>query len=522
MHEEKKMATTCPVNKIDSDSTSLAISEEKCLKVAADSPVWNGLEPNSYSDFGAAFTSTARSPISRTRQNKKGNISGLSVPAGWNSDLTANSHASLMQGFLFADIEQQKTNKPIGGASLATVASSDNTGSIVFSATVAALYKVGDLVAWQNAPAGASSGLMTVSAVSTDGKTLTVNSPGTFTGAASTELARCGFSVKTAAFSAGSGAPLVLTVSDSGADLTTQSLSVGMWIAIANSAASVVGFGRISVIAKTTITFDDWNFDKSKFASGALNIFTPDVIRNAIDADNIVQRSYQIERRLGSAGAYDQAEYIIGAVPNTAAINIPDSGKVSTDLVFVGSAVDYKTGLDASSRPLSDTQTFIAAAGDESAFNTSTDIVMSRLTTKGDYSSSDPGEAKLFGFISEATININNNVTGNTAIGILGNFDVTAGKFAVSGSITAYFQTVAALVAARENKTCRFAIIGANSNGGFCFDIPALTAPAAQLTVASGDPIRLPISPAAFESDAGYTASYQRFRYLPAIPDAVS
>lgn len=517
----------CPVNSIDSDATSLAISEEKCLKTPADNPVWYGLEPNSYSDFGPNFTTVARAPIVRNRQNQKGSLSGIEVPAGWNTDITANNMARLFQGFIYADMEQQKTNLPVNGTVIASVSNSDNTNGITFSADVSGLYSVNDIVVFRNAPAGASSLPMVVTgqggtADAPDNKTIKVDGqPGTFAGTAQTEVAICGFRATAWSFAATDGQPLQFKITDSGFDFTKHDVSVGMWLALADLNASNIGFGRVSVVTADTVTFDDWTFDTGTFkADGGINVFTPDIVRNAIDPDDIVKRSYMIERRLGHGGQYDQAEYIIGAVPNTATITFPDSNNVTTDLVFVGCEASYKDGTSDVERPLTDTQTFVPPIANESAFTTATDIALTRMVVKGDYTGDNPGAAKLFGFISEANISINNNVTSNTAVGVFGPFSVTAGKFTVGGSITAYFQKVAALRAARENKTAQFTVIGANGSGGFVFDIPSLTVTGARVTVASSSPITLPLTPAGFEDNNGYTLAYQRYSYLPSIPDA--
>lgn len=127
--------TTCTVNKVDSNITGLSIAEEVCLgqlpTIAADGylPEWQGLEPNTYSDFGGDLTTVARQPISATRQRKKGTITGQSASGGFNSDLTQNNLTKYMQGFFFANARQKPATKPFNGTPvvLTSIATSDDS-----------------------------------------------------------------------------------------------------------------------------------------------------------------------------------------------------------------------------------------------------------------------------------------------------------------------------------------------------------------------------------------------------------
>ena len=74
---------TCETKKIDSNVVGLNYAEEECLGVLPTDPKWYALEPNSYSDFGGELSTASRSPISASRQNKKGAVTDLSAKAGF-------------------------------------------------------------------------------------------------------------------------------------------------------------------------------------------------------------------------------------------------------------------------------------------------------------------------------------------------------------------------------------------------------------------------------------------------------
>src|ERR1044072_988551 len=104
----------CAINKIDSNISGLSFAEEVCLKqlhttaVEVFEPTLYCLEQNSYADFGSELTTTTRSPIDPSRQNKKGVPVDIAASGGINTDFTKDKNFQrLLQGFFFADYRQK-------------------------------------------------------------------------------------------------------------------------------------------------------------------------------------------------------------------------------------------------------------------------------------------------------------------------------------------------------------------------------------------------------------------------------
>ena len=175
----------------------------------------------------------------------------------------------------------------------------------------------------------------------------------------------------------------------------------------------------------------------------------------------------------------------------------------------------------------------VTSIDDSGVFNTSSDFSRIKMASVV------PGEVapqSLFAFLTEMTLNVNNNVTPSKAVGVLGAFDVTAGTFALSGSVTAYFSDIAAVQAVRNNAdvTLDFAMVrsspveGAPQNyKGLVVDIPLITLGDGRLNVELDSPITLPLSLDAAEAgDAAVgsdrTAVITFFDRLPMAADATT
>lgn len=510
----------CDNHKIDSNITGLAFAEEECLKqlpgVGGIDAVWHGLEPNSYSDFGGELATIARAPIDPSRQNKKGVVTDLDASGGFNSDFTKSNLTRLLQGFFFADARENASTVPMNGAKI-TVSGADAGDKTYTIGSGGAAFKSGSIVFGQGFANAGNNGLKTIASSTATTVVVTETLTDEASPPADARLSVVGFKMAAADANIAvvDGIPSLLTTLF---DFTTvDNLIPGKWVFIggdgANDAfANNVGFARIKSIQAHALIFDDTTFAAvNETGTGkTIAVFHGTVIKNEKTPSLIKRRSYNIERQLGEGPTATQAEYLEGAVANEFTLNIPQADKINADLTFVACDNTYRSGETGDEVKVGDR---VSAPG-EDAYNTSSDIYRIKMSVI-DPASANP--AALFGYVSEANVSINNNVSANKAVGILGSFDTSAGNFEVGGSITAYFTTVAAVKAVRANADVGLSVIGSAKNAGFVFDVPLLGLGGGRLNVEKDAPITVPLEPAGAENANGYTMLYEVFNYLPSL-----
>ncbi len=507
-------------NKIDSNVTGLRYAEEETIKVLPVAPVWFPLEPNGYNDFGGQLTTIARNPINPSRQRKKGVTTDLDASGGFGQDLTQTNLTRLLQGFFFADIREKLTNQPTNGAAIPVASVTAGSKTYTFgSGTLGTSFTAGDLLFASAFGQASNNGLLQVasSAATTVVVTQTVS---TETPAATAKLQKVGFQ-----FAAGevkidvSGSYPRLMRASGSKDMTTFGLVVGEWVFIGGDAALTKfdtaannGFARIRAIDATYLEFDKTSgtMVTDTGATKTVRLFYGNLIKNERDANLIKRRTYQIERTLGQDTNGTMSEYLVGAVPNELSLQIRQADKVTMDLSFVATDNEQRdgtTGVKTGTRP---------DLIDAPAFNTSSDFsrIKMHLLSAGN---SNPNP--LFAFLTELTLTINNNVSPNKAVAVLGAFDVSAGTFQVSGNVTAYFADIAAVQAVRNNSDVSLDFALVKNNAGLVFDVPLLALGDGRLSVEQDQPITLPLSVEAAESVAGYTLAFNEFAYLPNAAD---
>jgi len=522
-------------NKISSNATNCRYAEEASPKVLPATPVWIAQEPDSYSDFGGQLTTVARNPINSSRQRKKGVVVDLDASGGYTTDITQTNLQNLLQGFFFADFRKKGEAKNAIGETTLTIsvtAAMDTFTRVGGTLDLTTQFAVDDLILTAGFVESANNGLFVVTTVTAT--TVVVALPDGAGGAATTvdeEATATGSIVRVGYEGAAGDIDVDMTGSrpaliSTTLDFTDLGLVVGEPIFIGGDAVGLKftnatnnGICRVRSIAATRLEFDKTQGTMVTEASTTetIHLFIGRVLKNELGA-LIVRRSYQLERTLGKADTtdtYDQAEYVTGAIPNEFVMNIARADKVTTDLSFVGmdhELVNGTVGPKAGTRP---------ALVETDAFNTSSDFSRIKLAV---HDEADANPTALFAFAQELSLNINNGVTPDKAIGVLGAFDATAGSFLVGGDITAYFADVASVQAVRDNADITLDIFMVKANAGIAIDLPLLTLGDGRLAVEQDQSITIPLSNEAatgakIDTNMDHTMLMVFFDYLPTLAD---
>lgn len=503
-----------------SNLSSLSIAEETTPGVLPGTPIWVLQSPNTFSDFGGEYSTVARETFRDDRQRLKGRTVDLSASGGFNTDLTKDNLFDLMQGAMFADVIDQLSTKPLNGTAI-PITAVDATGDTYAAASGLGSFLVGDLIVAEDFTDAANNGLKRVNTVAA--ALLTVDEAlATETPSATAAVSKVGyqFTVDTVDFDA-SGTLPILTRVGAGVDWTTIGVAVGDWLfvggdttALRFAGAANNGFGRVSAVAAGAITFDKFDTTVVTEAAGTgttgltIQIFQAGRINNATSLANIVERSYNLERTLGDDGSGTQSEYITGAEINELTFNLTSAEKITMDVDFVGLAHETRTGtvgVKSGTRPS-------LVEGDAFVHGDASRIRLALV----DASNENPTAFSTY--ITDLSITISNNLVANKAIGTIGSVCLTTGIFSVSGSITAYFETIAAAnsIAVNDSVSLDFAVV--HDNAGMLVDIPLVTLGDGKPDLSPNEAIKLPLNMDAAKDDTlDFTMSISQFRYLPTL-----
>ena len=495
--------------------TAISIAEEATPGVLPGTPIWKLQSPNSFSDLGGEYTMVSREGFRPDRQRLKGRTVDLNAGGGFNTDLTKDNLFELMQGALFADASEQTTTKPLNGTAI-PITNVDSVLDTYDAASGLDSFIAGDLILAEDFSDPANNGLKTATASTaldvTVSEALITETP-----SASAALTKIGFQFDSGAVDIDASGTLPVLKWVSGTALNAIGLSAGDWIYVGGDPASKKfvtpannGFGRIKTITATEVTFDKFDTTMvSETGTGlTIQIFQAHRINNATTATDIVERSYQVERTLGDDGSGTQSEYLIGAEINELQFNLASTEKITADMTFVAMDSERRSGtlgVKAGTRPDS-------AEGSAFVHGDASRIRLALVDEANE------NATPFATYLTDLTLNLNNNLVANKAIGTIGSVALTPGLFSVSGSMTAYFETIAAAnsIAANDAVTLDFAVV--HDNAGFLVDLPSITLGDGKPDITVNESIKLPLSMDAAKDDVlDFTMSVNQFRYLPQL-----
>lgn len=508
--------------KIDSDVTGLFYAREATLGYLpgengnAGSPVWYTLQPNSYSDFGGQITTVSPDPINEGRQRKRGSTTGLTAGGGFTQNITFFNMHDLLEGAFFA-ATRRKPNR------ICTAVTGTNTFAIATTAGfVAGSIIKGSLFtnAGNNAAFVIASVDPNVSVTATGTSAVNETPPAdAFIQVVGHQFASADITVDVTG-----SLPRIISAAF---DLTTLGLVPGQWIYVGGDIAATQfanaannGFKRVRSVAPTQIVLDKSNaaMVADTGTGKTIQIWFGDVLRNETGV-NIFRQTFNVERTLGVPDPAEplemQSEVLKGAVVNNFTLSIPQQSLMTAEVNFVAMDNELREAATGPKRANPRAPRFAVP------INTSSDFSRLRMAP---VSNTAVAPSAMFAYVTELTIAIENNVTPATAVSVLGGFDVNVGKFVVTANATAYFATVAATKAVRDNTDVTLDAIILKQRQAIAIDIPMVSIGDARPNIEPNAPITLPLSVDAADGEGispemNHTILMTFFNWLPATAE---
>lgn len=479
---------------------SLAAATEASLGTLPASPVWDLLEPNTINSFGATITKTARNPISRLRQRRKGTPTDLDSGVEFEADLTGQVIKRFAPGFVFANWSAITALQ--SGALFDNLAAA--AGAYTHDALGAALPQ-NTLIFARGFTSTVNNGLDVVAAAGTTTNTPTVGgaqvaeTPGNFDGAT---LEVAGFRTPSGDLSMVVTGTTAVITSAGGIDFTDFDLTPGQLLYIGGLTSATRwddgthGSCRlVSVDSATQITVDKIRTTPAATAlttqaggdTNPVDILFGRFLRNVdvLDADYL-ERSEQFELaypNLGGVGV-DGYEYAKGNYGDTMSINVPGQDKATVTLGFIGTDTPSATTTRETNAATP------VEANETVAYNTSSDLARLRLENID--------EDGLTTCFKNLTLSLANGVTAEKCLGSLGALGLNTSNFLVDLEALVTFDNVEVTEAIRDNKTCTIDWVVKNDDGAVAFDVPALTLGGGDKEFEVGQTVRMNLQGEAF------------------------
>lgn len=235
-------------------------------------------------------------------------------------------------------------------------------------------------------------------------------------------------------------------------DFTTLNVAKGDFIRVSGfSAAALNGVYRINgPVTSTEIPVERAAGAATESAGSSVTIEVGDTLINGV-----TQKSYTLERSF-----LDQSsvlyEYLRGMVPGTFSLTASSKSIVECAFGFTGSTQEY-------------TESRVGSVTDESAGSFSVINASSNVGRLAEGGTAIAGT----NFVTEATIEIENNLRERNAVGHLGATSIGAGEFSVTGSMNTYFDNKTMAEKVVNNTETSFSMAFTDGSGNtIIFDLP--------------------------------------------------
>lgn len=511
-----------------SNATNVSVAEEASYKTLPTTPFWYQYQPFEMGDIGGEPTLVEPNPFREDQSMDFGRKVDVTASGSFQCYFNGLNILRLLQGFFVSDAIEQVSTHPLNG-NQSTV--SALTTSRITIASGGDQFTAGDIILLTGATGAASLNNGRIGVVTGTATATSITVTGTPFVAATSGLS--GVKIQKVGEQLASGtcsmkvAGTVSTLEVTGSkDFTAagNTFTIGQTIVIGGddaatrfAGAGLSGFARIKQVEAKKLTFDNPSFTPAADSGTGktIQIFYPTVMRNVQREIQRNKRSYVIERTMGEGATQgsSQAQYVIGSAPNQLSMSFPLANLITANVSYMPAKPTYEaTALKTGTR--------IPAVSFTDYFNTTSDLVLARV------SGSDPALApsSYFGHATEYSFEQSNNVTQNKAQGIEGAATVSYGDFTVSGSMQAYFETVAPLQAIIGNKKSQFHLYYGHNNHGFSFDVPLCSLSGGIPAFTKNQPIMVPLNFMGSKSDEigagfGHVLMYCYFPYLPTVAE---
>ena len=493
------------MGRILTNNTSLAVAIEESLGVLPAQPTWDLLEPNSVGAFGSTISTTARDPISRNRQRRKGTITDLDSAVDFDADLTGSHFDTFAEGFVFSEFlgEVERPTSDVT-ATTATIL----TGTVL---------PAGTLVRGRGFALDVNNGvhLVTASTATTiDAATLGLETP----------PARAFMEVVGYQFAA---ADLTVTVTNGETTLVSAAsawanvpLVVGAYIHVGDAddafrffpapGVDSSGLARVTAVTAGVVTIDKLSqtFTDATTTAGTVRVFYGPFLGNvATDDANFEERSFQFELEkpgLATNGTASMFSYSKGNFCNTMAITAPLADKATVAFAFIGTdtappvdAASRATNADAALEPLKTV-----------AYNTTTDCARMRIANvDGTGLSTD---------FKSLSVTLNNNVSPEKVLCNLGAKYMNYGNFEVNIEAQLVFTEAEVVDAIRDNRTVSMELALTNDDGVIVLDIPSMTIGGGGIEFPVNESVLINVTSEAFQDPTtGNSIGITKLAFIP-------